>query len=1204
MKKWVFLLFFSISIQSVTCQSAFLKDLDWETIGRGLVQWNKETVEIEDCFVFAKEQEYSSYEISFKARSLHENVQIWSGFGFQDRENRYALGLRGGNNNDLYLCKYQTTGKDKLLALESLDFQPNAEEWYTLKTIFHNGHIKVYLNNEAKPRIVVEDLDFITGGNPVLGGGWVPTEFKSFQFRKLSPDEYEHFQGDSVKLSFLPSPIEKESLRKKQRAGYHSVSIKNLNDSRTEVPLDGQWLFKPEFEIKPDQKAFSTRLDDLDWHIMEVPSFWNPVRNWLHLQDSNLPHPGSGVSDNYREKEYDRCESYTFDYKATAAWYRHWIKLPEDWKGKVFQLHFDAVSKVTDVYVNGEYAGGHIGMFGEFSMDITDKLKPGKNLIAVNVKVRKYEKSKDADVHVARAVSVDINNDMLHSLPCGMFAGTEGGIWQPVKLIVSKPLLIDDIFAQAKMDEGIFEVSLSNKHSKSKIAAVEIELIDPASGMHFYKSPESQKVKIKAGGQVKTILKTGKIKPRLWSLEHPNLYKLIVSVYDKKRMLIDSTSIPIGFREFEIRGNQFYLNGFPYWLSGANHPPCGIAPNDERLANRFFELMRDANLVVTRSHGSPFTKAWMDAADQQGIGVSFEGSWPWMMIGDMPSDELLQIWKSEMLSLVKKYRNHPSLFMWTINNEMYFTMFYHNDPPEVRLKKWQFLSNVIKEVRKLSPGIPISADSGYSRLEEDFEQKLKPHGIDDGDIDDRHIYFNWYNRDFFQVYEGEWAERIYWSPGANPGRPFFSQEASTGYPNNDDGHFCRKYLFKHYVPQAWIGNWAYEDHDPAFGLQRHAFMTKELMEVVRRSSPESAGLSLFANLCWYQNVFDAKKIVPYPVHEQVKLAASPVLISAELFGRHFFSSTQFNPRICIVNNSTDSENIPPSTLKWEVLHNKKVLSSGVQKVQEIPHYERRWISIDVNLPEKLPIEKAYCQLNFKLESKGKLWTENQYNLLVANKEWMPRSSISPNTKIGVFDISGETYSLLDFLGIKYRKLKDLTEIRLLDLNLLIVANLDQMEEVPYNWEDVRRMAGNGIPVLLIHPGKHLPWLYPEKIASIYERKGRVVNMHIPEHPAFEGIVPEDLAWWQQIGRERPRACRRSFRLKNEEGIKQLCTYLRPHVYLSNPEEQLFEMSGSPLMEISEKQGRIIASEMELNRGIEDPVAAKILINLIVNLIEK
>lgn len=1191
--------------QTIAKDFKFNKE-SWQTIGRGSVEWKGKSVTIKDCFISLKDAPLNNYELSFKARASEESeqVQIWSGFGFQNRDNRYSLGLRGGNNNDLYLCRYQSNAKSEMLAIESLDFKPTVGEWYRIRVVFIEGNIRIFLNDEEIPRMVLYDKEFLNGGSPVIGGGWIKTDYTDFNVEELSEDETNKYLNEKIKFSTLLPADEKEEMREGQRRDYEGIVIENFNDARTEISLEGDWLFMPEYQMDSEQIPYSKDLDDNNWHVMQVPAFWNPVRNWLHLQESILPHPGSGISDNYREAEYTRCNNYTFDFqRTTAAWYRHQIVMPENMVGKKFRLYFEAVSKVADVYVNGEYVGGHIGMFGDFELDITDQLKSGKNIIAVNIKVRKYEKRADADKNVARAVSVDINNDMLNSLPSGMFGGNEGGIWQPVKLRITQPIHIEDLFANVRTDGGAFEIELKNSGTENENVEVKIEIIDQQDNSRLYLSPNSEKAFIKTGESAKLICETGKINPKLWSPENPNRYLLISSVY-KNGKLIDQISTGIGFRTFEAIGNKFFLNGKPYYLRGANHPPCGIRPNDSKLANKFYGFMHEGNTNITRSHGCPFTSAWMDASDKQGVGVSYEGSWPWMMISNVASKELRDIWKAEMLSLVRKYRNHPSLLIWTVNNEMYFPMFKHNDSPEIRLQKMTFLSDVIKEIRKLSPKIPISGDSGYSRVKADYEKNLKPHGIDDGDIDDRHVYLNWYNRDFYQVYYGEWAKRIYWSPGANPDRPFFSQEASTGYTNNDEGHYNRKYLFQNYAPQSWIGDWAYEDKDPAFTLNRHAFMTKELMEVIRRTSPETAGVQLFANVTWYRNVFDAESIEPYPIYHAVKKADNPVLVSAELFGRNFYAGSKITPRICIVNNSMDGKDIPSSIVEWSIIHEGIILASGEEIAESVPFYERVWIDADILLPDNLPVDKAYCQLELKLKTSDTIISENQYDLIIANKNWIMARKFQDDKVIGVFDLTGETFKVLDFMDIKYFEIKDLTEIRTKKMDLLIVANLDVDEEIPYNWEDVRTVANNGLNVILIHPGKHLQWLLYDKIESVYERKGRVVNMHIPEHQAFNGIEPLELAWWQQRGNDRPRACKRSFRFKNKIDIASLAIYLRPHTGLGgNREETYFEMSGTPLLKIKEKDGTIIASEMELNMGVKDPIAAKLFLNIIYDLLK-
>lgn len=1169
------------------------------------MEWLTNSLCIKDCFIALKQENPNRFILEFSAKGLEkDDVQLWSGFGYKDRDNRYSLGLRGGNNQDIYLCKYQSGANNKMLALESIDFDLKPNEWYHLKVVFWEGNIRVYLNDETQARIVAFDDNYLTKGSSVLGGGWLKTEYKELKIVELSDEKIDHYAQDSIKYSLRLSSEEKEKKRKNQREKYKAQKIEEINSTRTEVFLNGDWLFLPAYEVKEDDEPYAEKTDDSKWHIMNVPGFWNPVRNWLHLQDSHLPHSGSGISDNYREKEQARCNAFTFDYQKTqSAWYRHAVELAVDVKSKKWVLHFDAVSKIADVYVNGQLAGRHIGMFGDFEYDISRYLHRGKNIIAVKVVVRKDEKAADADEKVTQAVSVDITNEMLNSLPYGMFRGDEGGIWQGVKLIASQALHINDVYANTRMNGAKLELEIKNDNPTAEKIEAKFKIFDLQTGELFYTLSKTEEKIINPGQTIIFNYETAELSPKLWSPEKPNLYKLATYIY-RQDELIDEVETTIGFRTVGKTGNQFSLNGNPYWLRGANHPPCGIAPNDPSLANTFFKLMHDGNEMITRSHGCPFTEAWMNAADKQGVGVSYEGSWPWLMISNIPSEELLQIWKEEMLALVKKYRNHPSLFIWTINNEMYFTMFYHNDPPELRLKKWKIISELIREIRKLSPNTLVSADSGYGRIKADYDKNLKPHDIDDGDIDDRHVYFNWYNRDFFQVYNGEWAKRIYWSPGANPDRIFFSQETSTGYTNNDNGHYNRKYLFNNYVPQAWLGDWAYEEKNPKHTLQRHAFMTKELYEAIRRTSPETAGVLLFANLCWFKNVYDENRIKPYPVYDAVKKAASPVLISAELFGRNFYVGTSIKPRICIVNNNTEGEDIPLSTIEWKVVHNNQVLSSGVQQTAIVKHYDRQWQECEINLPENIPNPRSSCKLVIELKSGDKLISENDYDILLTTKDWAKGNSKFTDKKIAVFDLSGKTFNVLDSLNVRYQKMEDLTEVRIIEADLLIVANLDIENEIPYNWEDVRRVCNNGTNVLLIHPGKHLKWIYYNEVESIYERKGRVVNMHIPEHGTFNDIEPMELAWWHQEENELPRACRRSYRLKDTKNMKSLCTYIRPHTGLGKDRQSyLYEMSGIPLLEIKEGKGRMIASEMETNLGYKDPIAARLLVNLLQELLK-
>jgi len=1194
MKKTALLILLNFIILFGNDIPSFEKD-NWQIIDRGNVEFSGKKVEIKDCFITLLNKSYQNFSFEFDAKmsTKTDEVQIWSGFGFQDRDTYYSVGLRGGNHDDLYLCRYQKGGKNKMLALKPLDFEVKSNKKYHLKITQIDSSIFVFLDNEEQPRIKVLDENYLKSGSIVLGGGWLPTTFKNLSVKLLSQDDILEYQKYKEINIYAFNNDEKENQRREDRKKYKPFPIKIDGNSRNEILLSGSWLFKPNYEVENQKKLVNPEISDIDWHVMNVPNFWNPVRNWLHLQSgTKMPHPGSGVSDNYLQKEHARCSGYTFDYKeTTGGWYRHWIDIPKDLKDKKVSLYFGAVSKIADVWINGHYLGNHIGMFGDFAYDIQDYLRPGKNLIVVNVNVRKFQKVSDSDEIVDRAVSVDITNDMLNSLPHGMFEGTEGGIWQDVKLIITDKCHISDVFANVDNQGGQFEIEMKNDSNVKCSNKVEVTVLEKESGQKIWSSSDAYEVE--KNGTQQLIIPTGKIDPKPWSPEKPNLYIAKVQILNNNNV-IDEKQITFGFRKFEKKENFAYLNDNKYWLRGANHPPSGIAPNDKELAHKFLRLMHDNNQMITRTHGAPFTETWLAAADEEGIGVSWEGTWPWLMIGDMPSDELIEIWKNEMISLVKRYRNHPSILIYTINNEMYFTMFSKGKTKEERMKKWQILSDVIKEVRKLDPRCLISCDSGYSRVKKDYEQNLKPAGIDDGDIDDRHIYPGWYNRDFYQFMFGDWAKRLYWSPGVNNDRIFFSQETSTGYPNNDSGHFCRMYLHRHYVPQAWLGNYAYENKDPKYTLVRHSYLTKMMAETVRRTSPKTGGMLLFANVCWFQDAWNSENIKPYPVVNDVKMAYEPVLISARILSRQFFSGDKYKLPVTIINNDLNSKDLSNTKLVYSIVNNDKILWEEEIRNMNVKFWDREELTAELNFP-KIKDDRIDCKLQFELFWNNELISTNEYPITLASEKY---TSVKTDKKILVYDQNGESIPVLNRIGLKYKRITDLVDIRLVDFDLLITANMDKENEVPYNWEDVKSMCSKGKNVIMLHPGKHLRWLYLKDMDTEYERTGRVVSMNIPEHDVFKGLEPLDLSWWEIDENTRPRACRRSFRFRRSIGETELCTYLRPHVYVGNPEEELPTMSGSPLIELTVSKGKIIASEMELNVGDKNPVAARLLKNII------
>jgi beta-galactosidase len=378
---------------------------------------------------------------------------------------------------------------------------------------------------------------------------------------------------------YAVAAINKEALRKEQRKAYQPIKINNVNSGRTVVSLNGKWLFSPGYKSTNDSIAINPKESDEDWHVMTVPNFWNPIRVWLHGEKYNTA--GKGVSDNYFQKETDRCEAYTFDYKKTSVgWYRQWIYLPAGVNGKNLQLSFDAVSKVAEVYINGIKAGSHIGMFGDFQINATGLLTPGKNLITVKV-VRDYVKDiKDADKIAGVAVTVEVTQKMVHDLAHGFFNDDPAGIWQPVSLVITDPLRIEDVFIRPNLTGADFDITVKNDANKAATFSVGTNITGSKEKDELYKAISVKELQLQAGEEKTFTYSIANLQPKLWSPEHPNLYDFGFALLTGNNREIDSKTIRSGFRTFKSIGDYLYLNGKRYWLRGGNQTPLPLAPND------------------------------------------------------------------------------------------------------------------------------------------------------------------------------------------------------------------------------------------------------------------------------------------------------------------------------------------------------------------------------------------------------------------------------------------------------------------------------------------------------------------------------------------------------------------------------------------------------------------------------------------------
>jgi len=1163
----------------------------YEKIGRGECSIANSVLTTKDAYLTFGENTWANYEIEFKARvpETAEQVQICAGFRAANRDDRYILMLKGGIQKDLYLARLGYMGSDDFLALRELDFQPVPGKWYNFKIQVAGNRIRVYLNNELSPRIEVADKlsSLAPAGKITLGGSWITNEFDDLSIKSIGAGSLGS-PGQEYKVAVKG----KEVLRKQQRATYKPITIKSIGSGRSSISLNGKWLFLPGYEAMDPDKGASPDESDDDWHVMTVPNFWNPLRIWLHGERYNTA--GKGVSDNYFQKETDRCEAYTFDYKKTnVAWYRQWINLPQNISGKNLQLSFDAVSKVGEVYVNGNKAGSHIGMFGDFQINATGLLKPGKNLIAVKV-VRDYVKDiKDPDKVVDVAVTVPVTQKMMKDIAHGFFNEDPAGIWQPVSLIITDPVRIEDVFIKPNLTGSDFDITVKNYADKTVNFSVGTNIAgDKQKDVLYNNSSSLKQLELKAGEEKTFTYSITSLQPRLWSPEHPNLYDFRFSLV-KNNTEIDSKIIRSGFRTFKSIGDYLYLNGKRYWLRGGNQTPSALAPNDTLLADKFSKLMKAGNIMVTRTHTAPATETWMDAYDANGIGVSYEGTWPWLFLaGSMPDLKLVDLWKDEFYGLLKKYRNHPSLIMWTVNNEM---KFYDNDPDPNRTNaKMHIISDVVKHIRGIDPTRPVVFDSNYKRNIKKFGADYFK-DIDDGDIDDVHAYLNWYDYSIFDYFKGEWQAK-----NKNDGRPLISQEMSTGY-TDETGHATRFYNYVHQNPESLAGKYTDEFSDPKYFMIPQAFITKELAEALRRSDDRSAGILHFSLATWFTNVYLADKIKPFPVYYDMKGALQPVLVSAELWGRHFYAGAKLPARICIINDKEDGSALAASELQWELVGNDGTsMAKGTTAVPAVGHYTRQWLEPQINIPQNLSKQKIEAKLLLKLVADGKTISENSYDILLAGKPWTDVSKLL-GKKIAVLDAGKIITPAFDLLGVTYSASATLTDVLKQQADVYVLSGLDSAVTGADGIKAIRNAITNGAKILLSASGSIAHGLYPEYIRSLLKVKGEITTMDIPESPVFDDLEPLETRYLNNNKRESPAVILGAFRINRSPNLEALASFIEIHGYLNGEVDdrmkRLDQIKGFPIVKINDK-GAVILSEIRFDKATTDPVAAKLLVNML------
>lgn len=339
-------------------------------------------------------------------------------------------------------------------------------------------------------------------------------------------------------------------------------------------------------------------------------------------------------------------------YFSGGAWeYTRTLDAPESWRGRAVSLEFEAVYRSPSVYVNGDLAGHGASGYGGFVVEIDPFLRFGQSN-EIRVEARAHRDSR-------------------------WYSG--GGITRPVWLLVGDHVHIQadgvvvttpDIDADAAL--VCIDTTIENVGRATTTRRLETRILDP-EGVEV--AVDRTPVTVFGGEGAVVHQRVLVPAPALWSVDSPHIYRVALRLLDGEA-IVDECEVTFGIRSLSVdplRGLR--INGETVKLRGACvHHDSGVlgAATFDRAEERRIELLKEAGFNAVRSAHQPLSRAALAACDRVGMLVMDELTDMWTRPKHAFDAALAfpDSWRTDLAAMVRKDRNHPSVVLYSIGNEI------------------------------------------------------------------------------------------------------------------------------------------------------------------------------------------------------------------------------------------------------------------------------------------------------------------------------------------------------------------------------------------------------------------------------------------------------------------------------------------------------------------------------------------------------
>ncbi|WP_370476761.1 glycoside hydrolase family 2 TIM barrel-domain containing protein [Tamlana flava] len=635
--------------------------------------------------------------------------------------------------------------------------------------------------------------------------------------------------------------------------------------------LNGKWKFQ--YASKASERNldfYKVNYDDSTWDEIPVPGNWE-MYGYGYPNYTNADYP------------FDRNPPFINEAQNPVGSYITYFNLPETWNNREIYIQFGSVKSGYYIWVNGEKVGYSQDSKLPSEFNITPYLKAGKNKVAVQV-FQFTDGSYLEDQDFWRL----------------------SGIQRDVILLARPKTHINDFFAIASLaknyENGIFnlEVDIKNTQKKKGKYSIAYQILDDLGNQI-----DGNQSSFELGKGTKKINFSAEItNVKKWSTETPNLYKLVLSLNNKKGELIEATAIKIGFRTSEIKGGQLLVNGKPILLKGVNrhehNPYHGHVVNEQDMIADI-KTMKLFNINAVRTSHYPNDPTWYRLCDEYGLYVYDEANIESHGMGYEPKHTLANnpAWKAaheeRIVNMVERDKNHPSVIVWSMGNEA-------GTGPN-------FLAGY-NAIKKLDTSRPVH----YERAERMT------------DLKERHTDIQGFMYAEIEYIKNRWLE-------TDKERPFIWCEYSHAM-GNSNGNFQEYWDLVYSHPQLQGGFiWDWMDQ----GLAKYDEHGKKFWAYGGHFEPE--GVHHDGNFC-LNGIVDPD-LKPHPALFEIK----------KVYQNIKFKNIDASKGLISIKNDNFFTNLDGYMVKWELLAYGTVANSGELKPVGIAPQSEKEFTIEFSLPD-------------------------------------------------------------------------------------------------------------------------------------------------------------------------------------------------------------------------------------------------------------